>query len=245
MKTFGFRHPTLHTVSVPLGGLGQSLRVAHLTDLHVGMVTPRGLLDEAVRLTNEAEPDLVVLTGDYVARSLRYLHVLTDVLSRLNGRRIATLGNHDHWAGADRVVTALEAAGVEVLSNGWTTHGSLAVVGLDDHGTGNADVLRATAGLEGRPALGLSHNPEAAPELWACGVSVVLSGHTHAGQLHIPKVTRSAWKGMLGARYVDGWYEEPEGRVYVNPGVGSSVVPWRAGRPAHRAVAMLELEGGG
>jgi hypothetical protein len=105
-------------------------------------------------------------------------------------------------------------------------------------------VCRATKDLNGTPALTLSHNPEAAPWLWACGARLVLSGHTHGGQFHVEKWTPSLWRSLLRARYVSGFYTEEGHQVYVNPGVGSSVVPWRYGRPAQRTVSILEVVGG-
>ncbi|MCP4805523.1 MAG: hypothetical protein GY913_14245 [Proteobacteria bacterium] len=243
---YGFRAPVLTSAHVPVAGWSGRKRVAHLTDLHFGNVTPVRLQRDAVQIANAAEPDLTVLTGDFICRGRRHLELLTEVLAEITGDVIAVLGNHDHWTDGPAVRSALEDAGIEVLQNHWTTHGTgedaLAIVGLDDHGTDNDDAWMATHGLRG-PALGLSHNPEAAPDLWGRGVPVVLSGHTHGGQLHVPKWTRALYNSLLKVRYVDGWYAEDGHQLYVNPGVGSSVVPWRAGRPAQRSVTVLELEG--
>ena len=143
---------------------------------------------------------------------------------------------------------ALRAAQVEILDNAWTMDGSgedaLPIVGIDDQTTGHDDERRATRGLLGHSALALSHNPEAAPALWARGPGLVLSGHTHGGQFYIHRWTRSLYESLLAVRFLNGWYAPDEGQVYVNPGVGSSVVPWRYGRPAQRCVAILDLEGG-
>ncbi len=245
---YGFKAP--HTVHARMNipGWGGRLRVAHVTDLHFGSVTPVALQRAAVALVNAEKPDVTLLTGDFVARGLSYLDALTETLGRIEGPKIAVMGNHDHWSGDKPVREALRHAGVEVIDNAWTQLGSgedaLALVCMDDSGTDHHDHLKAAAGLRGRPALGITHNPEAAPLLWGRGVGLVLSGHTHGGQVHIERVTRRLYNSLLKIRYIDGWYTELGHQVYVNPGVGSSVLPWRYGRPSMREVAILELQGG-
>src|SRR3954465_11863158 len=93
------------------------LRVAHLTDLHVGRVTPYAVQREAVALTNSQHPDLVVITGDFVCHSQLYLDQLTEIIDGFDAPVIAVLGNHDYWSGADEVERALKRAGAEVLKN--------------------------------------------------------------------------------------------------------------------------------
>jgi len=88
--------------AVSWSGTG-GLRLMHLTDPHVGWATPTELLQQAALLASRTNPDLVVLTGDYVNRSLRYLGELRRFLRALARPRVATLGNHDHWCGAPAV----------------------------------------------------------------------------------------------------------------------------------------------
>src|SRR3954452_9454304 len=97
------------------------LRIAHLTDQHVGRITPVEVQLTAVEMTNAEKPDLVLLTGDFVCHSQLYLDELTALVSRFTAPTIAVLGNHDHWSGADEVRLALERGGVEVLRNRHTT----------------------------------------------------------------------------------------------------------------------------
>ncbi|HEX7599892.1 MAG TPA: metallophosphoesterase, partial [Polyangia bacterium] len=76
------------------------LRIAHLTDQHVGRITPFAIQREAVALTNAERPDLVVITGDFVCHSQLYLDQLVELVSEFQAPVIGVLGNHDHWAGA-------------------------------------------------------------------------------------------------------------------------------------------------
>lgn len=232
------------------------VRVVQLTDLHFGRVTPVSVQRDAVARANAAKPDLVVLTGDYVCHSQSYFDAIAEVLGELEAPTYAVLGNHDHWCHGPDVAEALERAGVEVLRNAWTevTFGPdrrLQLVGLDDAYTGHADVEQATRGLDPtRPALALSHIAEEAESLWARGAEFVLSGHTHGGQIHFENMTRMTFAAMAGHRFVHGLYgsrnltedaDEPQGAVYVNAGIGTSVMPLRLGARGKRELAVFDL----
>jgi len=228
--------------------LSTRLRVAHLTDMHVGLVTPMKVQREAIHIVNRERPDLVVLTGDFVCHTHAWLDDLTEVLKGLEVPAFAVLGNHDYWAGAQGVRQALKRAGVELLSNQNTlvTVGGqrLQLVGLDDAYTGHADRRRAVRGLDPRIAtLGLSHIAEEADGLWASGVPFVLSGHTHAGQLTLARLHELTIGRLAGHRYVHGLYGErrDKGAVYVSAGVGAAVMPIRLGDRGAREVALFEL----
>ncbi len=229
----------------------QHLRVAHLTDLHVGRMTPRSVHFAAVDLCNAAKPDLVVITGDFVCHSQRYLDDLEEVVRRIQAPTLGVLGNHDHWSGADEVRRSLRRGGVEVLDNAVTTitlqHQALQVLGLDDAYTGHSDREKALRGLRpDLPVLGLSHIAEEADRLWARGVPFVLAGHTHAGQITVAKLHEISIGKLAGHRYVHGLYgsrrgAEREGAVYVGAGLGAAVMPLRVGDRGKREVTIFEL----
>lgn len=227
------------------------LRIVHLTDLHVGRVTPMAAQHHAVDIANAAAPDLVVITGDFVCHSQLYLDALTEVVDALDAPVMCVLGNHDHWAGAAEVRWALRRGGAEVLDNVHTTitlrNQALQVVGLDDAYTSHADRDAALKGLRpDRPTLGLSHIAEEADALWHYGVPLVLSGHTHAGQITLARM-HELWLGKLvGHRYVHGLYgrrngHDHPGAVYVGAGVGAAVMPVRIGHRSRREVTVFEL----
>lgn len=227
------------------------LRIAHLTDLHVGRVTPMRVQKAAVELTNEASPDLVVITGDFVCHSQLYLDELTEVIGGFEAPVICVLGNHDYWSGADEVRWALRRAGAEILDNRHTIitlrHQRLQVVGLDDAYTAHSDWRAAVKGLRpDLPTLGLSHIAEEADPLWQHNVPLVLSGHTHAGQITLAKLHEFALGRFAGHKYVHGLYgcrrgDGHDGAVYVGAGVGAAVMPLRLGERARREVALFEL----
>jgi hypothetical protein len=233
------------------------LRIAHLTDLHVGRITPFEVQRTAVEMTNAERPDLVLLSGDFVCHSQLYLDQLSEVIRLFQAPVIAVLGNHDYWSGADEVEKALQHGGAEVLRNRNTTitlrSERLQVVGLDDAYTGHAQRDAAVKGLRrDLPAIALSHIAEEADGLWRHGVPLVLSGHTHGGQVTLARLHELAVGIVAGHRYVHGLYgsrehagpqgkAEPKGAVYVGAGIGAAVVPFRLGDRGKREVTMFEL----
>lgn len=229
------------------------LRVAHLTDIHVGRVTPYAVQKEAVAITNAQSPDLVVITGDFVCHSQVYLDQLTEIMRSFRVPVVAVLGNHDYWAGGDEVRLALQRAHVEVLRNRNTTitlrHQKLQIVGLDDAYTGHARRDEAVKGLRPDvPVLGLSHIAEEADGLWPHGVPLVLSGHTHGGQVTVARLHELAVGKLAGHKYIHGLYGSrarrdghATGAVYVGAGIGAAVIPFRFGERGKREVTIFEL----
>jgi predicted MPP superfamily phosphohydrolase len=228
------------------------VRVAHVTDIHVGRVTPMRVQHAAVAAVNALEPDLVVVTGDFVCHSQLYLDALEEIMASYRAPVVGVLGNHDYWSGADAVRRALLRAGVEMLANAHTTitlRGErLQLVGLDDAYTGHADRWAAVRGLRADlPSLGLSHIAEEADGLWRAGVPLVLAGHTHGGQVTFARLHELAIGKLAGHRYVHGLYgtrraaSAPEGAVYVGAGIGAAVMPLRLGERGRREVTVFEL----
>lgn len=228
------------------------LRVAHLTDLHVGRMTPLGVHQTAVRITNAERPDLVVITGDFVCHSQLYLDQLSQVVSSFDAPVVCVLGNHDYWSGANEVRWALRRGGAEVLDNRNTVitlrGQKLQLVGLDDAYTGHAHWRDAVKGMRrDLPTLGLSHIAEEADALWEHGVPLVLSGHTHAGQVTFARMHEFAIGRVVGHKYVHGLYGARRaggahpGAVYVGAGIGAAVMPLRVGERARREVTLFEL----
>lgn len=221
------------------------VRIVHVTDVHVGWTTPEAALAEAARLAHRARPQLTVLTGDYVNTSLTHRATLERFVRALPGPVVATLGNHDHWTDAAGVTRALEAGGATVLRNAALTArpaGSpLELVGVDDARSGHDDVERAFARVDAPAhALVLSHDPGASERVVAGGARLVLSGHTHGGQVRVPRLTDALGRAA-GQPYLGGWYDVDGARVYVNAGLGHSRPGLRLGAGAAAEIAVLDL----
>lgn len=256
------RGPHLVRRTAHLPGLDPALdglRIAHLTDLHVGLLTPASKIRRAIQRAAAERPDLIVLTGDYLCYSPKFVPLLGELAAEITDVGVpvaAVLGNHDYWTDGEGARLALERAGIRVLRNQHTElhlasrHATLDLVGIDDAVTGHADPARAFRGLTGRRGrsnsrLVLTHVPALADAAAPHGPALILAGHTHGGQVHIPRVT-AAISRRLGNHYLAGFYDigghhdqRERSLLYVNRGIGSSSVPIRAGAPAE--VALLTL----
>jgi predicted MPP superfamily phosphohydrolase len=223
------------------------VRIAQLSDIHVGNLTPPAHVRAAVHAANDAQPDMIVLTGDYVCWRRHEAELAGHQLGGLKAPRVlAVLGNHDYFTWGAGVVAALERNGYEVLRNQTTianVRGApLAMVGVDDPVTRHDDLDAAFAGAPaGVTKVALCHGPDRAPALARRGADVVLSGHTHGGQIYIKGITDRLMK-KVGLHFRRGMYEVGERTtLYVTPGVGFSGVSRRVGEGTNAEVAVLTL----
>jgi hypothetical protein len=225
-------------------------RIALATDLHRGPVVPAWWLERVADRVVELKPDLVVLGGDFVSHAKSDLHDLQPVLARYAARdgTMAVLGNHDHWVGADAVAAVVRGAGAEIMHNRHRLirrgAAALAVGGVDDftHGAVRPrDALRDVA--PDVPRVLISHNPDLIEYLPAdLRVDLMLSGHTHNGQVHWPIIGPLTVPSQFGRRYMHGLRRVGERWIYVSAGVGSSAMPLRLGNPPELPVLRLVPE---
>lgn len=222
------------------------VRIAQLSDIHVGRMTPREHIRAAIDAANAAAPDLIVMTGDYVCWKRSEAELCKEQLGGLRAKRVlAVLGNHDYFTWGAGVRGALEANGYEVLRNRTTiadVNGApLAIVGVDDPVTRHDDLDAAFAGAPARTTrVVLVHSPDSGPAIAERGAQLILSGHTHGGQMYVRGITDRIMK-RAGLNYRRGTYALGETQMYVTPGVGFSGVTRRFGEGTDAEVALLTL----
>ena len=219
------------------------LRVAQLSDVHVGPHTPVERSRAAVDASNAFHPDLVVLTGDFLSRDRDGVGLIGEQLAGLEAPTVAVLGNHDHWVDPQGAADSLEHLGYAVLRNQHTTLGlrgePFTVVGVDDQVTGNADPAKALDGAPEGSRLVLAHVPSTARRLARMGeTALCLSGHTHGGQIAVPILTPLVW-ALAGEPYRRGLFRLGGVQLYVNRGLGSSFLGFRVGSPPEVTLATL------
>jgi len=222
------------------------MKIAQLSDIHLNEYTEPFLLREAVDHINRLQPDMVLLTGDYVSAevlpkkmTMSAAWQCASLLSQLTcPRRYAVLGNHDCIAGEDEIADALHQHGISVLRNAFVPieRGSARVwlAGLEDPVCGKPEPDRtipaAIRNQRNEPIILMCHAPDFVDDLLAHpagrSVAFMLSGHTHGGQVRIP---------MLGAfhlppggrKYIEGWFPMGNLQLYVNRGIGAVGLPFR------------------
>jgi predicted MPP superfamily phosphohydrolase len=247
---------TQHEITLPgLPPILHGFRIAHLTDLHAGRSVPLWHLERAVEAANAQRADLIALTGDFVHSGVRYVPLLARTLSALKAPLgvFAVLGNHDFAVRSALgirtnrklpryVEDALGNAGIQVLRNCSLTvccrGQTVRVVGVDDLWSGACDLDKAFHEAKAHePTILLAHNPRVAEHLNGRRCDLVLSGHTHGGQINWPGYGRF----LLGRRsrhLAAGLYRHRDAWVYVNRGVGHG---FRFRFGARPEVALLEL----
>lgn len=225
------------------------VRIAQLSDIHVGNLTPPSHIRAAITAANNAKPDLILLTGDYVCWKRSEVAQAEEQLAGLQAPRVlAVLGNHDYFVWGAGVRSALERNGYEVLRNQTTiasVRGApLTLVGVDDPVTRHDDLDAAFAGAPQGPRIVLCHAPDRAPQIAARGADLIMSGHTHGGQMFVKGITDRIMKSV-GLKFRRGFYEVGEGaaksQLYVTPGVGFSGVTRRFGEGTHAECAVITL----
>lgn len=232
----------------------EGMRIVQLSDLHVGPHTSRRHLARIVEAVRSAQPDLIVLTGDQVDDFARDVEPLGRALSGLSAPLgvIAVAGNHDVYAGWESVRRGMERLGWTVLVNEavplewngtrfWVA-GTGDPAGRGGPAGGDASVvpdMERTLATVPRETftLALAHNPALWPELAARDVELTLSGHTHYGQLAVPRL---GWS--MASMFLDlamGAYRQGDSVLYINPGTNYWGIPFRIGALPEVTVVTL------
>lgn len=250
---------THNDVTIPgLSPAFDGLRVAQLSDIHFDEYTEPFYLRRAVQQINELDPDMVVLTGDFVTWSPISKRIFKDaawqcasILSELKcSERYAVLGNHDELAGPKKVIAALKAHGIQMLNNSYQpierAGGRFWLAGVDDpvegHPDPNAAIPESIRNIPKEPVVLLCHAPDYADKLLTRpegqSIALMLSGHTHGGQIVLPFLG-PVHLPDLGKKYVSGRFRFGNLQLYVSRGLGTVILPFRLHCPPE--ITMLTL----
>lgn len=244
-------------ITIAIADLPPSLsgtKLVQLSDFHYdGRRLSHKLLQEAIAASNQAQPDLVLLTGDYVTSDPAPIHNLVLYLKQLQSRLgiYAILGNHDlYYPNSKKEIrAALTRIGIHVLWNqvAYPFGPQLALIGLADYRSSKfkpASVMKQVN--PAIPRIVLSHNPDSAQELQQWRIDLQLSGHTHGGQVllprlgplpallptlinvlpqplrrHLPYVRKDCRKVFQHWEWAQGFHQVGSNRLYVNRGLGT------------------------
>jgi predicted MPP superfamily phosphohydrolase len=229
------------------------LRVAHLSDVHIGPFTTADYIRRCVSITNELKPDVVALTGDYISWDQALEGEVVDALAGLRATHgvFACLGNHEEEGNVEESVSGLFGArGIRVLRQEHAAiqvDGEILTLAGIDCPRGNTgaeyrgDIVRRLQGLAvpGTINVLLSHYPDVFHRAAEVGFDLTLAGHTHGGQLSLDFIRRGLNPAHLLYRNDSGWYEEDGAQLYVTRGIGTTSAPIRLG--ARPEITLLQL----
>ena len=198
-------------------------RIAFLTDTHVASFMRRDFYARILERVRQFDPHLVLLGGDFVTWR-RHIALMAEVLlTDLKARDgvFAVLGNHDYWAGAPEVLAAMEARGVQFLTNR-SVKVPLQILGIDEMYRGTPDIDKAFAEVDpNAPCIGISHHPDIIDLLGTHRLDLLLCGHTHGGQIRFPFFGAVVVPSRHEGEYAAGFHRVRNALMYVSRGIGS------------------------
>jgi predicted MPP superfamily phosphohydrolase len=223
--------------------------IAFLTDIHHGPYFSLDRVRNAVARTNALHPDLILLGGDYSYRGAQYIAPCLAALAHLDAPlgTFGVLGNHDHWYDAELTRQRMQAAGIEVLDNQaeWIVRGRdrIRIGGVGDLWEDSQDLSATMLGVQdGDFVILLSHNPDYVENIRTAGVDLVLSGHTHGGQVTLFGLWAPIVPSRFGQKYRSGVVHTPFATVIISNGIGTIAPPLRLfARPE---IVLIHLHAG-
>lgn len=237
-------HVTLHVPNLPDPFKG--FKIAFAADLHHGPVTGIGFIRKTVRLINALGADLIALGGDYVLAGKVFIDPCFDALKDLHAPHgvFAVLGNHDHWTDPVRTHERIKECGFTDLTNGgrWIEKDGarFRLAGVGDLWEDKQDLEAALGDATEQDAcILLSHNPDYTEVMEDKRVGLILSGHTHGGQVVLPFYGAPLVPSAYGQKYLHGLVKTPVTQVYVTRGVATIYPPVRFCAPPEVVLVTL------
>lgn len=240
------RFVKLEHVNVKIKNLKKSYKIVQLSDIHIGGLIEETFIKDIVQRVNALNPDIVVITGDLVDVDIVHagstLHELTKLESQFGTYFI--VGNHEYFHGVQKIINTVKSLGIKVLENenvyigeeenGFNLAGVYDVLGYRVK-THMPDLNKALHGKKESPTVLLAHQPKYIEEVTS-GVDLMLSGHTHGGQLYPFKFLVS-----LQQPYISGLHQHGESlQIYVNKGTGFWGPPMRLGASSEITEIVIE-----
>lgn len=221
-------------------------RLVHLSDIHHSPFTNIEHIENAIRIANNLEPDMCVLTGDYVSHEAKYIEPAAKILGSLKSEygTYACLGNHDHWTNAEAVTKSLRENKIRVLINEgfrFTARDvSFWLCGVDDYMLKRTNLNAALHGsFPDEMKMLLAHNPLIIRQASKYSVDVMFSGHTHGGQI---KIREKEKKILSNRKPKSGLHRRKNTKIYITRGIGTVVLPVRYQCPPEISLITLNTE---
>jgi uncharacterized protein len=236
-----------YRLSVPsLPKAFNGFRVVHLTDLHLGYLVSESFIREVIHKANRLKPDIIVCTGDYVhaSNTTKEIDTVWPILSTLKARYgvYSILGNHDHWADTEKSLQWLQRTGQSVRHTCKPIYRGkerILIGGAGDYWEDELNIdLSFSSSDEGDCRILLTHNPDSVDTDFETPLALILSGHTHGGQVSIPFLGPPVLP-VKNKKYASGLIETEKGPLFISKGIGWTIYPIRIN--CYPEIAVHEL----
>lgn len=224
-------------VEIPIQNLERELRIAQISDTHIGPIRNSGFIKEIVKKINALDPDLLLITGDLVEGSVGLHPSMFDAINTLKAKIFFVTGNHDTYGGLENVFEVLKTTNINVLINEVAEFEGLQIVGVGYSTSRNylKTVLPELEIDKSKPSLLMYHVPIEIEYANEAGIDLQLSGHTHRGQMF-----PFNFLGKLVFPYFNGIYNYNGTQLYVSPGTGTWGPPMRSG--SRSEITLINLK---
>lgn len=223
------RQLTIREYTIPLEGLTKPVRLVQLSDIHVGTVHQQKYLERVVQASNELKPDIILITGDLFDGSAPINEEILTPLNDLSAPAYFSTGNHEEYEGLEYVRTTVKDLNLQLLENTKVIYDGIQIIGVNDRqslpkGETLGSILDSIEPQPNVPTILMYHTPANWEEARAHGVDLMLSGHTHNGQIYPFNLLVKIF-----FPYMNGLYEEDNQYLHVSPGTGTWGPPMRLG----------------
>ncbi len=238
----------------------ENIKIVFLSDFHVGPYKQSNFIENVMRKVETENPDLILFGGDYIygfEQNSIYLEPLIKWSTKYNGKMFAVTGNHEfnestlndpHFTDKTKTIREIfQKANIQILDNAHEEVSidgqSFYIVGVSDLWTGQANIDQATLHTSfDKSRILISHNPDILLEKAAENVDLIISGHTHGGQIRLPLIgSVAAIPDKLGRAYDKGLFKTKTGHIYISAGLGETGPRARLFNPPELTVINLDL----
>jgi len=227
------RKPHVKNVKIKIG---TKLKAVQISDVHVGPIRDKNYLKKTVEIIKSLSPEVVFITGDLVDGSSPIEKGMFDSINELKAPVYFITGNHEFYEGFDKIFNILKSTKVKILKNEKVNFKEVQIIGINySTNKNNLKIMLPKLKIEkNKPSILLYHVPEGYKYANEKGVSVMLSGHTHAGQIFPFSLLVN-----LAHKFSKGLYAYEKMKVYVSPGTGTWGPPMRLG--SRNEITLIEF----
>lgn len=236
---FHGKYLTIRELVIPVAGLEREVKIVHLSDIHIGTVHQEGFLKRIVEKTNALDPDFVLMTGDLFDGSEPIHEEMLKPLDLIKVPTYFSTGNHEEYEGLQNVRDTIKNLEMRLLDEDVVVQNGLQIIGVNDRQSIPKEItlnsiLEKISFDASKPTILMYHTPVEWDAARKHGVDLMLSGHTHNGQIYpFNLLVRMQFK------YLNGLYKQDGKYLHVSPGTGTWGPPMRLG--SRNQITLLKL----